>query len=183
MTYKYIFFCGSDTFINIPKLQQYLTQFNSDDFLYIGGHGDYRQVHDENIYFHSGGAGSIVSRPLVKSLYPMLANMFKSWKKIVTSNSQTSNKLVNACDVAISYFIQKYVKSVKIIKNSQFYLCNYLGLTDYDTCCCKNSDMKRMITCHFMKLQDFDDFMEILQKNNYFLEEHKHHGSKKSTIL
>ena len=49
---KYVLSCGTDTFVNLPKLVLYLKQFNPEDSLYIGGYGDTRIIGDESYYFH-----------------------------------------------------------------------------------------------------------------------------------
>jgi len=54
---KYVYCCGTDTYINIEKLILYLKTFNDHDKLYIGGGGNntlYRNIGNRMIYYHSG---------------------------------------------------------------------------------------------------------------------------------
>jgi len=71
---NFVFCCGTDTYINIDKLVNYIINFNfnPNSNLYIGGHGDFRQIGDKNIYFHSGGAGFLLTNGCLDKLYPIL---------------------------------------------------------------------------------------------------------------
>jgi len=59
---KYVIVCGTDTYLNIKKLMIYIKCYNSDDNLYIGGHGDNRYIQNKKIYFHSGGPVFIITK-------------------------------------------------------------------------------------------------------------------------
>ena len=169
---KFIFVCGTDTYINIYKLLDYTNSLNENDKLFIGGHGDYRVIDDRNYYFHAG-AGFLLSKDCLKYLYKNLWSMTDLWiNKCVMENLD----LTGGCDVCISYYLQKdnYLTEDKIIKkNNLFVGCNYLGKHNFNfnngICCGNNVKMDQLISCHFMSLHDFDNFTEILQKNNYFV--------------
>ena len=62
---KFIFVCGTDTYINIYKLLDYTTTLNENDKLFIGGHGDYRVIDGRKYYFHAG-AGFMLSKECLK---------------------------------------------------------------------------------------------------------------------
>ena len=83
----FIFTCGTDTYINIENLLSYISQFDKNQNLYIGGHGDYRILGDENIYFHSGGPGFILSNSVLSKIYPELYNIQNQWELICLNNN------------------------------------------------------------------------------------------------
>jgi hypothetical protein len=161
---EFVLCCGTDTFINIPKLMPFLNKLNSADNLYIGGHGCSRKIGDRSYYFHSGGPGFIITYPCLKQICPFLPNMVESWIHICRVNN--IEQLIPSCDVAISYFLQKHVFP-EIIKTDglSFIHCNHRGTP----CHIGEIIMKDIISCHSMSLFDFDDFYNILSKNNHFM--------------
>ena len=165
---KFVYVCGSDTFVNIHKMLVYLQHLNYTDNLYIGGHGDYRTILNDKIYFHSGGAGFILSQGCLTKLYPKLENLFEDWK-LICEKMNNNMYFLTACDVCISYVLQKEPINSTIINNSNFYHCNYKG---YPCCMFKmNYDtLKNKITCHLMKPEDFDTYYKVLKNNNFFIQ-------------
>jgi len=173
--YKYVFICGTDTFVNIPKIVNYVSKIQSNK-LYIGGGGDTRRVKDRTYFFQSG-SGFILTKSCVDYLYPMLNNMVETW--IQVCNEGNCSYLHPACDVAISYFLQKdnFIQEYNIlIEEEVFLIYNFTGRCNYSD---GNSlyikpesevDKTKLITCHFMNLNDFDNLYNILQENNYFIE-------------
>lgn len=169
----FVFCCGTDTYINIKKTMQYLNGFNSNENgfnsnekLYIGGHGDNRQIGNQDIYFHSGGAGFILSNNALMQIYPKLNTMTDTWKDICFINN--TMYLIIACDVCIAYYMNEI--NALCIKNNNFYSCNYKGYADSNTyMCCHKIQLNEIISCHNMTLQDFDEYTQILQDNNYFI--------------
>ena len=88
----FIYTCGTDTYIHINNLLSYLNQFDKNKKLYIGGHGDYRQIGDENVYYHSGGGGFILSYKVLEILYPRLHTIQYEWENLCINNN-----VVNLC--------------------------------------------------------------------------------------
>ena len=165
----YVLTCGTDTYINIDKLLIFLDTLNVDDKLYVGGHGDIRRIGNDNLYFHSGGPGFIITKSVLNKLYPLLENMFSNWKDTCSNNNV--HYLINGCDVAIAYYISK-ITDIKIIKNNlSFFNCNYEGQANNNTCnCCANHiDIINIITCHCMTLDNFDKYTQLLELNNYYI--------------
>lgn len=162
-TCDYVLCCGTDTFINIPKLVNLLSKFHSSDSLYIGGHGDYRTIYNIPYFFHSGGPGFIMSFPCLKKMYPYLENLTDIW--ITICKESNINELNTACDVAISYFLHFLVKPEVIKLNTMFINCNYKGYP----CHLNQINMREIVSCHNMSLSDSDDFYSILEKNDYFV--------------
>lgn len=164
---EFVFCCGTDTFVNIPKLLHLLHNFNSNDKLYIGGHGDTRDIFGQQIYYHSGGAGFVLSRACLEAFYPLCDTVMSRWINVLTESDR--QYLLPACDVAISYFLQKCVNDVRVIKANEgiFLACNYMGLP----CHPGQVRIDDIVTCHFMTLQDCDNFYRVLQHANFFMNE------------
>jgi beta-1,4-mannosyl-glycoprotein beta-1,4-N-acetylglucosaminyltransferase len=173
--FNYVFICGTDTFINIPKIVDYVCSI-SDDKLYIGPGGDYKYVENRNYFFQSG-SGFILTKSCIQYLYPTLHEITEQW--IDVCNKSNVTHLIPGCDVAIGYYLQKddFIKEENILIDEELFLihnfrgkCNYI---DNNSLTLKNENevnINKIITCHFMNLQDFDDFYDLLQKNNYFIE-------------
>lgn len=161
----FVLCCGTDTFINIPKLSLFIERFDKYKCLYIGGHGCNRTIDKRSYYFHSGGPGFILTTECLNQLYPYLDTLTDKWIDICNVNNVDYLKF--ACDVAISYFLQTYVSNVEIVKidDLSFIHCNYIGIP------CHNNQiiMNNIISCHSMSLFDFDEFNRILKLNNYFV--------------
>jgi len=162
-TCDYVLCCGTDTYINIPKLDQLLTNYTSTDDLYIGGHGDYRTIHNTPYYYHSGGPGFLLSFSCFKKIYPYLASLTDIWICICKENNKM--ELITACDVAISYFLQNLVKPEIVKLNTMFFNCNHKGWP----CHLHKVNMSEIVACHNMSLDDFDHFHDILKKNDFFM--------------
>lgn len=162
-SYNYLFVCGTDTYVNVYKLFEFLKVYNYNENLYIGGHGCNKMINNKNYYFHSG-AGFLLSYGIVNNIYNMLENMTDEWIKIC--KTYNVNYLSVACDVCIAYYVQEKIKNLKIICNNNFFGCNYIG----EPSCCKNKIiLKDIIICHRMTLNDFDAYTKILKDNNYFV--------------
>jgi len=164
----FIFICGTDTYPNIKKLLLYLTQFDSNEKLYIGSDDGYRDIGISNIRFHTGG-GFLISKGILNELYPLLDNLQNEWTNICNNNE--CSYLIDACDVSIAFFISK-LNDVKLIdKENSFYGCNYKGLANNNTleCCSNKIKINEILSCHHMTLSDFDEYTSILIKNNYFI--------------
>ena len=161
---KFIICCGTDTYLNIPKLLLYINTFDYNDCLYIGGHGCNRQIGDKKYYFHSGGPGFIITYNCLKKIYNLLDNLMEKWINICNINN--IQYLIPSCDVAISYYLQQPYINATIIKTNDlsFLHCNYIGIP-----CHKNKvNMENIISCHLMNKNDFYNFTNILNNNNYF---------------
>ena len=101
----FVFTCGTDTYINIDNLLSYISEFDKNQKLYIGGHGDYRMVGNDNIYYHSCGSGFILTNSVLSELYSQLFNLQNEW--ITVCLEINWEKLIPACDVLIGYYVSK----------------------------------------------------------------------------
>ena len=159
----YVLSCGTDTYVNIPKLAQYVKQFNPKHNLYIGGHGDTRTIGPDTFYFHSGGPGFILTHESLRLLAPLLPTIMDQW--ILYCNKHHEDHFIPACDVAVAYFLQQPSIHSKILNTDEFYHCNHVGYP-----CHKNQFQFKDITiCHSMSPQDFDEFTRILKQHHYFV--------------
>jgi hypothetical protein len=166
---KFIFSCGTDTFINIEKILIYLDIFKYDKKLYIGGHISTRNVDNKCINYYSGGSGFIITNKILEELYPQLDYMQNQWRIICENN--LIKYLIVACDVSIAYFLAN-INGVENITNNYFYPCNYLGYP----CHINRINIDNIITCHNMSLDDFDNFQKIVENkisNDQFIAENK----------
>lgn len=164
---EYIHICGTDTYINIPKLLLTLNSFNHTQKLFIGGDPDIRFLGNNNIYFFNGGSGFIISYPVLQELYNKLSNMFTDWENECINTDK--HNLITACDVAIAYYISKIKDIIYISLYNSFKLCNHRGIKLNKYHCCWNK-IEEIIACHYMTLNDFDEYTEILEKNNYYID-------------
>jgi hypothetical protein len=160
---KFVFMCGTDTFVNCHTILPYVRTCDPEKLLYIGGHGDTRIIGGKGVYYHSGGAGFIVSRGVMQKIYDGLYNMTGRWFRLCKETG--CDVLSHACDIAIAYYLQQMDCEVETVKSAYFFGCNYRGCAQNNTfkCCniaCKPYDI---ITCHFMTPDDFDDYHAILE--------------------
>ena len=164
MKTKFVLCCGTDTYINIPKLLLYIHKFNYNENIYIGGHGCHRKIDGKEYYFHSGGPGFIITKHCLELLYPFLGNLVNDWIHICKEHR--AEELIPCCDVSISYYLQKKMDTT-IAKTGDlsFINCNYKGVP----CHMDEVKMQNIISCHLMNEPDFHEYNAILEKNNYFM--------------
>jgi hypothetical protein len=152
---KFVFCAGTDTCVHVDRLLRYLSGFDHDNrSLYIGGHGARRKVGDREYYFHSGGAGFVLSRACLAAIYPYLSELSNHWRRMYG--------LEMACDVAMAYYLQNEVEHLEIVTHDKgFFSCNYRGLCYNGTyrCCADKIRVEEILTCHHMSAQDVDDFL------------------------
>jgi hypothetical protein len=160
---KFVICCGTDTYINIPKLLSFVIAFDCEKALYIGGHGNYREIGDKVYYYHSGGPGFVISKTLLEQIYPKLDSIIDEWTEICHENDV--KYLVSACDAAVGYYAFTFNALFVTIKNNLFIACNYLG----EPCCKGKVEPSEILCCHHMKTNDFEAFTKLLQDNEYYL--------------
>ena len=167
---KFIYCAGTDTYVNIPKMMAYLTTFSPKEELYIGGDGSERQVGNMNCYFHSGGAGFIITPPCLEKLYPLLPNLMENWTQLC--HVHQTQGLIPACDVSISFYLQHLIPHLKIVTdNVQFSNSNHRGWPWKQN---QVVDMKQLICCHFMNEHHCNEFTAILHENQYYVQTTEH---------
>lgn len=172
--YDFIFVCGTDTFVNPYALERFLGYIDPEEPLYIGGHDNGRELMERRIPFFLGGAGFVLSRAALRLLYPRLATMTSDWNAYCDQYGYAD--LRGACDLCIGYHVDQL--GIKFVKYHQrFFECNYFGNIDiskhFDHCrwygCCRETiRTERIISCHNMSPMDVDNFVGILERNDWF---------------
>jgi hypothetical protein len=160
---KYVMFCGTDTFIVIPKVLEYLKNFDYKEPFYIGGDSGYRQIGQQRLYYHSGGPGFILSQSCLSKLYPYLENFCMEWENICSQNDV--EYLCVACDVAISYYVQLPEINARVVTHIDgFFACNHKGIARTIICCGNKVKIENIMSCHYMSLEDSDEFYQITKQ-------------------
>jgi hypothetical protein len=173
---EFVFVCGTDTYINIDRLVYFLSFFRADEKIYIGGHGTEDEFNKQlKVKQHYGGAGFILTRKCVSILYPLFDDMTRNWIYLCKSNDQ--EKLIPCCDYCIALHAKLFDFTMETYV-LHFYECNHKGMIDVSglngyysiyECCVNKMNHAKLISCHNMSLEDFDEFTEILVSNNYFM--------------
>lgn len=166
-SYNYVCICGTDTYIVVPRLENYLQQFSLDIPFAIGGHSDFREICGKNIKFLSGGCGIVLNHCAVSIIYKKLPKMQEEWLDICVCNNYIT--WIPSCDLSLSYFMYQ-TDIVFHYTIDLMFSCNYYGYNNTPhglfKCCDKNVDPNKLISCHNMSLQDFDDFFKHLANYN-----------------
>jgi hypothetical protein len=166
-SYDFIMAVGTDTYLNIPKLLRLLDTYSPNDNLYIGGHGCVRNILNNRYYFHSGGAGFILTRECMRKYVTLLdGDIVGDWVHICSINTE-SHCLYGASDVAIAFYLQQSNINATIVTvdGCQFLGCNYLGYP----CHTGQINVSHVITCHLMSAEDFKLYTGLLLMNNFYL--------------
>lgn len=180
----FIYVCGTDTYVNIDRMLSFLEFFDPEEKLYIGGHRNGTRLpqeilpkgEDNDMPFFFGGAGFVLSKSMLKELYPYLNKMTEDW--ISMSNKYDRDDLRNSCDVTIAYYV-RILGGKTAQYYHRFYECNHIGQVDlqhifdynrYYECCDRHIQQKNIITCHHMRdyPDEFKEFTNILEDNNWF---------------
>lgn len=158
-SFDFIHICGGDTFLVIDNMEKLIENYDPNENIAIGGHGCHRNIDGISTYFFSGGPGILLSNKCCILLYDLLENMFDEWKKKCTEQKLD---LIEACDVSISYYLQNRVNTKFIIHDDKFFHCTYYGYP----CHTGEVDNEKIVACHLMTLNDFDNFQYILKLRN-----------------
>lgn len=183
---KFIMIIGTDTFVNIPKLMFKLFEYDYTKKLYIGGYAgnSIPIINGNEFYYHPGGGGIILSNsclPYICSYLKDVNKFMEKWMKfcddsingdigIIGDRTGKCKEYYPACDVCLAYMIFLAGKEIETIRlDNNFYSCNYLGYNCHglpDKGVKKGEDI---ITCHYMRPIDFDNFHKLLKDNNYYI--------------
>ena len=173
---KFYYFAGTDTYARLDKLIEYLKNMNSEENLYIGGHGFIRNETGKEIYFHSGGSGFILSNSLMKNIYELIPDWIEKW------NSHTNWWIKIACDWSIGCLFDHYNIDIKTIKSDNFYACNWKGFVKGGKKCCNDINIEDLLVCHYMEPNDmkeihkmYNNSLEILREINKNINERNFH--------
>lgn len=150
----FYFFAGTDNYVFVTRILELLDNYNSQELLYIGGHGQNRYIDNKDIYFHTGAGGFILSRSLLALLDQngyLNINSYIVWKQVVDRN-RANNIDYPACDVAIAYFIHDM--NIKTIKFYELFTgCDCYGYrsSTEGRCCLQPHDWSKLYVCHYME--------------------------------
>lgn len=155
----FVFVCGTDTYINVDKMQDYIKDntLNPSDKLYIGGKYfwyDYPEINGSKYVYHDGGPGCLLSNQLIKEISPYLDNMVSEWLHFDSINNLQKN---GACDVALGYYICKYLTTVVYGVNEDAFKKNYYWVENDFT----QEANCNFITSHPFTLKDFDIYRPL----------------------
>jgi len=160
----FIYCCGTDTYINIPKLYKYLDNFNPEEKLFVGGNGDYRTIDGVSYYFHSGGPGLFISKVVVKEFIPLIEdNVTQKWFDKCDNQAELTY-LKGGCDVLLSYYLQKFISNLNVVKAETNVFC-------WDRFNHEGYDLRKIIACHDMVGEYSYFYTQLLEKYNYFLDD------------
>lgn len=150
---KFYYIIGSDTYVQLDKILEYISSFNSNEYLYIGGHGNYYNVKNKKIYFHSGGCGFILSNSLMCFIYPRIQNWVES-----------CFIPIYCCDVWLAYMLEICEIKINLIFCNNFRGCTLDGLDNKRNICCvsKRHDILNCWVCHYMTPKMMFEFEKIL---------------------
>jgi len=135
------------------------------------GYGDYGQMIN-NILYPTKNLHYVLHLIVYNYLnYGYYRECYDCCKKIIYSIEKLNTPVDNDfyVNILLSYLTATYYYK----KDEALQILNKI-----DTIVTTNNEIKliydnlknNFVTCHFMNLQDFDDFYELLQKNNYFIE-------------
>ena len=161
--FNYVFICGTDTYVLTDNLIKFINedpQISPDKPLVIGGHGDNRQIGESSLHFFSGGPGIILTKATMDIIYPELGSLQEEWMWMCAENNGYKT-FVTACDLSLCYFLKRRGIIFLNVCN-RFFNCNYLGYHSKVACCAKSVDLRTMISCHNMTLNNFDELEKIL---------------------
>lgn len=188
--YKFVFCCGTDTYVNIPKMTILIKSFDYNENLYIGGDIGWRVINGVTYYFFFGGGGFILTKKCLSLLYPLIPNIMEKWSEICIHNKRefepneehyntlkeiiVSKEHIDSCDISIAYFLQQPEINSNVVNLPKlFYYCNYQGFTydpNYPTYSNKDVIIDHLVTCHLMTTQDCYDFTKLLIENSHYMD-------------
>ncbi len=155
-----VFICGTDTFVNIPKLIQASQTFNPEVPYLIGNDGFHKQFGPLDADFLSGGGGLLTTRAANRLLIPYCLAVCQSWTDACTI---FRSDLSAASDVILS-FLAHYLK-ISFVQVYSFYHVSWKSVDAVQG----PIRIKDITTCHMMSRQDCLEFYEVLRANKYFL--------------
>lgn len=155
----FIHVCGTDAYLFLDNMIDLVSQYDPKDNLAIGGHGDFYTINKEQVYFLSGAAGFLLSRGCCTLLYPYLSELFGEWVYLYSVQENPPPNFIAACDVGLSYFIQKKINTCILKRDDTFFTCNHRGLP----CHPGQVNMGTVVACHNLSLSEFDEVYNNLK--------------------
>ena len=141
-------------YIVIPTLLKLLNE-QSDDMVYMGGHGLEQQISSSKVYFHSMSPGIVLSHKLLDKMYKVYT--YDDWTSFCENSG--NGYLTPAFDVAIGYM--NHYLGVKPTKQKGFMHCNFKGQLNNKQCC-KNIQPDQIISCNNMSAEHMNYYHQYL---------------------
>lgn len=141
---KFYLIVGTDNYININNLLPILDKHDHTLSLYIGGKGEDRIYDERKFTYLFGGAGIIVTNPIVSRL-SQFDDIRATWYSICDRNDKKGE--YPACDVTIAYFTSLW--GISPISEKGLCACNYKGIMNNFTHC-DLTDKDKVVICHYM---------------------------------
>ena len=169
---------GTDTYPNIPKILEYLETVDLSKPLYIGGHGSIRLFYENNIYYHDGGPGFIVTRTVLEALRPWLSFIPSNWDaltvgKVFPQPHLNFNvfELRGAGDVAFAYYATNLVDGLQtlVLPPTVMCACTETG----SPCHIGQIEPSKVMSCHRLDPESMQRYKELLDSNNHYLSSRK----------
>ena len=151
------FICTNQSYVNVLNLYNYLLNFNSNDPLYIGGHGDFRKL-DIPFFFHSPTPGIILSKEA--------CNIINENINLLNYNNlclEYNKDLINCYGVAIGYFC--HLNKINLINCDHIHYCNWNG----HPCHINKINKTKLISCSNMNFNDMKIFNNYLNKKRIII--------------
>lgn len=151
----FTFICGTDTYVNIKNLLDFLKEYN-DSTPALFGNGDGKGCVDKKVYsYYSGGGGLILNRAGLLKIAPDIYRFVDWWLQttgdyvtyIDSSGNEILQNLLTACDCALCIVCQQHGIEQVTIPDSKM-----TGGGNHTSACL---DFPNMISCHFMLHEDF----------------------------
>jgi hypothetical protein len=148
--YDFLLITYLESFINVNNLLNFLKDVNKEDLLYIGGHGDYRNITNVKFYFHSHTAGIILTKSA--------SNLLLDDQLMNNYNKVCPPELKNISGVALGFYAK--LLNLKLVNNDNFYYCNWKGYP----CHCNKINKSNIITCGNMSIEDMHSCFSQINK-------------------
>ena len=150
--YNYVFITYSNSFVNINNLISFLEKQNDTEPLYIGGHGDFRNIDNIKFYFHSYMPGICINKKGVDII--SLNSNYDNYNFLCNKNN---SDLINNSGVAIGFFASMY--NFKIINCENIWFCNCWG----HPCHQSIPNLNSIVSCSNLSLSDFNFCYSLLE--------------------
>jgi len=153
-TYDYVFITYSNSFMNVNNLISFLEKQNESGPVYIGGHGDFRNIANVKFYFHSHTPGICINKRGIEIMSQ--TGIYDNYNLLCKNNK---SDLINNSGVAIGFFASIY--NFKIINCENIWYCNCWG----HPCHSSKPNLNSLVSCSNLSSSDFDFCYSILDEN------------------
>jgi hypothetical protein len=157
-----IYCVGSDTFINIPKLQALARLVNPEAPLLLGNNGFVKQLGPLVADYLSGGGGILTTRETHRRIIYHCGTVVERW---ISATETFRSDLSCASDVQLCF--------LSLSKGVTFLRCPHIFHAKYNDVDAIEGPIRadQIVACHNMTPEDFEAFHGLLKANEYFMTE------------